>query len=264
MKKFLIVIASVMLLVGLGFLLFAPVSNTIGSIRSNQSSDEVDKMKQEAVESIVTDDGEVITSLEEAKEAGSIDEEGYAVDPSGSRVVFKKDLDQLRADSRAYNRSIFQAQGTEETLQFEKAALDLSEYSVYCFAYGYVEADTINMRLPIFLGASDSMMAFGAGHLYGTSLPLGEENENCALAGHTGYIGRIFFDNLRKLSIGDEISVTNLWDTIDYTVIETKIVPKDYVNDILIEEGKTLLTLITCVSDGSGGFDRYLVICEKQ
>ena len=55
------------------------------------------------------------------------------------------------------------------------------------------------MRLPIYLGANSSNMSYGAAHMSATSLPIGGKNTNAVLAGHTGYIGRIFFDNLRNL-----------------------------------------------------------------
>ena len=66
-------------------------------------------------------------------------------------------------------------------------------------------------------------MSYGAAHMSATSLPIGGKNTNAVLAGHTGYIGRIFFDNLRNLKIGDWVSITNYWDTLNYKVVETKV-----------------------------------------
>ena len=142
--------------------------------------------------------------------------------------------------------------------------LDLSDYGIYDGVYCYISAPTIGMRLPVYLGANDYMMSYGAAHLASTSLPLNDTNTNCAIAGHTGYIGRIFFDNLRGLSIGDTVTITNYWDQIDYQVIETKVVLPNNSSDVYIKKDRQLLTLITCVPAGNGLFNRYLVICEKQ
>ena len=81
--------------------------------------------------------------------------------------------------------------------------------------YGYLSAPSIDLYLPVYLGANDSMMSYGAAHLSGTSLPIDEKNTNVAIAGHTGYIGRIFFDNIKRLDLGDTVSFTNYWETID-------------------------------------------------
>ena len=83
------------------------------------------------------------------------------------------------------------------------------------------------------------------------------------LAGHTDYIGRIFFDNIRNLDTGDEVIVRNYWEDITYRVIDRKIVAEDEVDDLLIQTDRQLLTLVTCIR-GEDGFDRFLVICEKQ
>ena len=89
--------------------------------------------------------------------------------------------------------------------------------------YGYVSAPSIGLELPIYLGGNDDNMALGAAHMTYTSLPIGGESTNCVLSGHSGYIGRIFFDYLPNLSIGDEIVVENYWDTLTYKVIDKQI-----------------------------------------
>ena len=96
-----------------------------------------------------------------------------------------------------------------------------------------------------------------------TSLPMTAESANCAIAGHTGYIGRIFFDNLRRLNVGDQLSVKNYWETINYKVVDEKIVAENDSSDMYIKQGRQTLTLVTCIYDGEGGFDRFLAICER-
>lgn len=268
-KKLLIAVAVVLLLAGLGFLLFPPISNWIGKMNNDKLSRQFDQTRDHVVDYLEDDDGSRADNSDDAMELGLIDEMGYEIDDSGKRVndfpfVFRSDLDRLREDSEAYNRSLIGNQGTAETIHYEYAAFDLREYGVYDGMYACLTIPAIDLRLPVYLGADNNTMSYGVGHLYGTSLPLDEKNTNCALAGHTDYIGRIFFDNIRNLNIGDEVIVRNYWEDIRYHVVEKKIVDEEDTNDLVIVKDRQLLTLITCIRSSEGGFDRYLVICEKE
>ena len=66
-----------------------------------------------------------------------------------------------------------------------------------------------------------------------------------------------------KISIGCTVTVTNLWETLNYQVKETRIIDHNDVEAILIQPGHELLTLLTCHPPASGGKQRYLVFCER-
>ena len=117
--------------------------------------------------------------------------------------------------------------------------------------------------MPIFLGATDKHMAEGAAHMSQTSLPIGGENTNCVIAGHRGYGGASYFRYIEKMQVGDSVTITNLWETLEYRVIQIKIIYPYQVEEILIQEGRELLTLLTCHPYASGGKQRFLVICER-
>ena len=275
-QKITLTVAIILLLAGVGFLAFPTVSNFFGQLRANQTIDEYKTTLQHIVpkepdgsepsDPVIS--GIKSKSFKEALENGEVDEEGYAVSDgkrvSGSPIVFEYDLDALYRDSLAYNESLINNQGTVDTSDYSTAALDMSKYGLSNF-YGYLSAPSIDLYLPIYLGANDAMMSCGAAHLSGTSLPVDQNNTNVAIAGHTDYIGRIFFDNIRKLEIGDTVTVDNYWETIDYEVIDYKVVAENETQDIYIQDDRQLLTLITCIYAGSPDtFDRYLVICEKK
>ena len=276
-QKVTMTVAVILLVAGLGLLLFPVVSNFFGQQRANSSIDTFKETQRHIVETDTNDDdasdhkipGVTAKSFKEAREKGEVDEEGYVITTEGIRysdspVAFRYDLDALRHDSFAYNLGLIDHQGTVDTTNYATPALRMSDYglsSVYC----YLSADAINLYLPVYLGASDDAMAYGAAHLSGTSLPVDQNNTNVAIAGHTDYIGRIFFDNIRKLEIGDTVSIHNYWEDIDYQVIDHKVVTEDETADIYIQKDRQLLTLITCIYAGSPDtFDRYLVICEKK
>ena len=117
-----------------------------------------------------------------------------------------------------------------------------------------------DLNAPIYLGASESNMAWGAAHLMNTSLPTGGESTNVALAGHTGYFGRIVFDNIPYLDEGDNVSITTYFGTLNYKVISKKEISSTETNDIYVVKGKDLLTLLTCASMGK---TRYQVTCDR-
>ena len=106
-------------------------------------------------------------------------------------------------------------------------------------------------------------MAKGAAHLSQTSLPIGGENTNCVLAGHRGWNGAANFLYVDRLIPGDTVTVTNLWETLNYKVSEIKVISPNDVESIHIQSNRELLTLLTCHPPASGGKQRYLVFCER-
>jgi len=194
------------------------------------------------------------------------DEEGNNEDDELSDSVRNVDFDRLYSDSVAYNDNLKNHQHELLTNEqsYQSPALNLSSYGITIGVYGYISAPSIGLELPIYLGGNDDNMALGAAHMTYTSLPIDGESTNCVLSGHSGYIGRIFFDYIPSLSIGDEITVENYWNTLTYKVIDKQIHKKDESTDCYITEGRDFLTLITCVSNGHGGFDRFYLICERK
>ena len=248
-----------MLLTGLGLVLFPPISNSVGTAIAKNEIEKFDELINNVAEG----------SFEEALEKGEIDSKGYPIDENGKRIsetqiIFEVESGRLLEDSLAYNEELKSTQTQMLTTEsYSRQVLNLLDYGVITNIYGYVSAPTIDMQLPVYLGASDYNMSYGVAHLCYTSLPTGGESTNTVIAGHTGYIGRIYFDKLRYLQIGDSIEFTNYWGKLNYKVAETKIVEENDSADIYIKEGKDLLTLITCISNDNGGFDRYVVICER-
>ena len=186
-----------------------------------------------------------------------IDDDGQII--SDHPVVYQMDIDRLYADSVAYNERLQEHQDMDH-IDFADEALNLSDYGIYDGIYGYITASSIGLNAPIYLGASESNMAWGAAHLMNTSLPIGGEGNNIALAGHTGYFGRIVFDNIPYLDEGDTVSITTYFGTLTYQVISKKEISSTETNDIYVVKGKDLLTLLTCARMGK---TRYQVTCER-
>ena len=172
---------------------------------------------------------------------------------------------ELWADMVRYNETIYtQGQaGLSCEYDYQKPSFTLTQYGLADEVFGVISIPTMELEMPIFLGATEQHMADGAAHLSQTSLPIGGENTNCVIAGHRGYNGASYFRYIDKLKVGDMVSITNLWETLTYRVCEIKIIDPYDVTEILIQPGRELLTLLTCHPYASGGRQRYVVYCER-
>ncbi len=176
-----------------------------------------------------------------------------------------KDHPELWADMVHYNETIYtQGQaGLSCAYDYQQPSFRLSDYGLESEVFGVISIPAMDLEMPIYLGTTEQHMAAGAAHLSQTSLPIGGENTNCVIAGHRGYNGASYFRYIDKLKVGDTVSVTNLWETLQYRVAEIKIIDPNAVTEILIQPGRELLTLLTCHPYASGGRQRYVVYCER-
>lgn len=63
--------------------------------------------------------------------------------------------------------------------------------------------------------------------------------------------------------MGDSVTLTNLWETLTYTVADIQIIQPHEVDKIKIQQSRDLLTLLTCHPYANGGRQRYVVVCER-
>lgn len=165
-----------------------------------------------------------------------------------------------------YNEEIFgeHQKDLSDPRAYEQPSFILENFGLTEEVFGVITIEKLDLELPIYLGATADHMVAGAAHLSQTSLPIGGENTNSVIAGHRGWAGAKYFRYVTDLAPGDEIQVTNLWETLTYKVCETQIIEPDDVEAIHIRPGRELLTLLTCHPYATGGRQRYLVICERK
>ena len=106
-------------------------------------------------------------------------------------------------------------------------------------------------------------MSNGASVLAQTSIPIGGENCSSVIAGHRSRNGNKYFPDMELLQHGDEVYITNFWETLTYRVMGIKIIDANDVNAILIRKDRDLVTLLTCRPTGSSGLYRCHVFCER-
>lgn len=269
--KTIIIISIVITLVAFSLILYPSVSKIITTQQMSVNIETYDEMAKNviSVDDGNTEDSNTSELFEKAYNQGLIDKDGYAINSAGARisdnpVYFKQNLDRLYTDSVAYNKDLIKCQQSKlNENSYTNSALNLSDYGIYNNQFGYISAPSIHLHLPIYLGANDNSMNYGAAHLCYTSLPIINDScntTNTVIAAHTDYIGKIFFDDIKNLNIGDNIRVTNFWNTINYYVISKYIYKPNESESIYLSEGENLLTLITCANNGS---ERYIVVCKS-
>ena len=115
---------------------------------------------------------------------------------------------------------------------------------------GYIEIPSIKVTLPIYHGTDESVLQVAVGHLEWTSLPVGGESSHCVVSGHRGLPSARLFTDLDKLVEGDIFMFRVLDEILTYEVDQITIVEPHQTDDLLIQPGKDLCTLVTCTPYG--------------
>ena len=172
---------------------------------------------------------------------------------------------ELLAALQEYNRQLYaERQRNLTNLEAcETPAADLTAYGIEDEIIGVLEIPAMDLTIPVYLGASDAHLAAGAAVLGNTSAPIGGDNTNSVIAGHRGWKGADYFRHIDRLQVGDTVTLTNLWETLTYTVADIQIIQPHEVDKIKIQSDRDLLTLLTCHPYASGGKQRYVVYCER-
>lgn len=177
----------------------------------------------------------------------------------------KQSYPELLTALQDYNQRIYAEKQSDLTSleACEEPAADLAVYGIEDEILGVLEVPAMELTMPVYLGASDEHLAAGAAVLGNTSAPIGGDNTNCVIAGHRGWRGADYFRHIDRLQAGDTVTLTNLWETLTYTVADIQIIQPHEVEKIKIQQGRDMLTLVTCHPYASGGRQRYVVYCEK-
>lgn len=219
------------------------------------------------VERTMYRDSEDFLLLLEGDAKRTAEENFYVIpgEPEGEKSDVPEQYPQLWLDMKAYNEAIFREgqKGLSDPSAYEGSCFRLSDYGLDSEVFGVLSIPKLNLQMPIYMGATKENMAAGAAVMGQTSLPIGGSDTNCVLAGHRGWNGAAYFLYINQLEPGDTVTVTNLWETLNYKVSEVRVISPNDVEAILIQPGHELLTLLTCHPPASGGKQRYLVFCER-
>ncbi len=143
-------------------------------------------------------------------------------------------------------RSGIQWEPDEEQKQEYQSLLDVTGTGIMA----YVEIPSIDCRLPIYHGTEEAALQIAVGHLEGSSLPVGGESTHCLLSGHRGLPSAKLFTDLDQLREGDLFLLRTLDETLTYEVDQIRVVMPYELNELRIDPGLDLCTLITCTPYG--------------
>lgn len=184
---------------------------------------------------------------------------------TNSVMAYSKQDDELYQAMMNYNESLYLSGQSEisDAWTFQHEEFRLNDYDYKNDVVATITIPRMELKMPIYLGASEENMSRGIVNLGNTSLPIGGKNTNCVLAGHRGYRGAPFFRNIEDLQLGDEIIVDNYWEQLKYNVCEIKVIYPSESEQVLIQDGKDMLTLITC-HPYRNNYQRYVVYCRRS
>ena len=158
--------------------------------------------------------------------------------------------DNLKKKAIKYNDVLYQTQGMYVLGMTDEYLSDESYHEMLKVEKSEVMAriniPKINIKLPIYHGTSDEVLANGIGHLQTSSLPIGGENTRAILSGHRGMAEADMFTRLDELGVGDLIFIEVLNEKLAYAVTDTQVILPEETETLDIVAGEDMLTLVTC------------------
>lgn len=157
--------------------------------------------------------------------------------------------DAIMEEARKYNEQILSDQA-RFAIQGEELDQYLHLMGSTGGAIGYIEIDSIDVTLPLYLGDSSAVLRVGAGTMPGASLPIGGRGTHAVITGHRGLPSSKLFTHLDKVKEGDVFVLHVLNETLTYQVDQIHIVEPQDLTKLEIEPDQDYVTLMTCTPYG--------------
>ncbi|VEH73754.1 class C sortase [Corynebacterium segmentosum] len=216
------IIALVLILLGLGVLLYPVVATQWNNYSQSRAADEYSKLEKQAPPEALH------TAWDQAQE-------------------YNAQLGEINV-ADAWTTS--DDEDSPEYQRYRQYLSILSETD----AMGRIVIPSIKSDLPIYHGTSEQALSRGVGHLYGTDLPVGGvgngEGRHTALSAHTGLQDATLWDNLSKVKEGDHFYIATGGKKLKYEVHQIRVVDPSDTASLRREAGQDLFTLITCTPYG--------------
>lgn len=161
------------------------------------------------------------------------------------------EIDAALAAAREYNKTI----STVQIEDIDKLKAELPPYEDLLNLanngiMGYIEIPAINIDLPIYHGTTGAAMEKGAGHMEGTSLPVGGIGTHAVISAHSGMASAKLFTDLDKLELGDMFIITVCNEKLAYEVDNIAVVEPTDIDLIRVDTQQDYVTLLTCTPYG--------------
>lgn len=219
MKKLIkFIVVPILFLSGLSLLLYPFLSNQWNNYRQSKLISSYDVI------------------VAEMEESGSID---YEAERERAETFNENLIPYVLPDSFAV------AAATEENQEY-LSCLNLTGDEMM----GYVEIPKINIKIPIYHTTTEEVLQTAAGHLEGSSLPVGGASTHTVISAHRGLPSAALFTDLDRLEEGDYFLLYILDEILCYQVDQTTVVEPTQTEALAVVEGEDLATLLTCTPYG--------------
>ena len=187
---------------------------------------------------------------------------GYEQVVSDKEAAEGIDYDAERKKAEDYNEALLPCVLPDSFALAESSGVDPVYMNTLNIAgdemMGSVEIPKINIKIPIYHTTEEDVLNKGAGHLEGSSLPVGGANTHAVISAHRGLPSASLFTDLDQMKVGDHFLLHVLDETLCYEVDKISVVKPEDTSALAVEDGQDLVTLLTCTPYGVNT-DRLLV-----
>ena len=158
--------------------------------------------------------------------------------------------EQAMNSAQEYNRGL---SGGTLTDPFSSGIFTDAEYETLLNFGGVmarIRIPEIAVDLPVYHGTAETVLQRGAGHLFGSSLPVGGPGTHAVLTAHSALPNAVLFTDLEKLGVGDRFYIDVLNETLVYEVDKITVIEPNDTKELQITQGEDHITLVTCTPYG--------------
>lgn len=179
---------------------------------------------------------------------------GYEQVVSDKEAAEGIDYDAERKKAEDYNEALLPCVLPDSFALAESSGVDPVYMNTLNIAgdemMGSVEIPKINIKIPIYHTTEEDVLNKGAGHLEGSSLPVGGVNTHAVISAHRGLPSASLFTDLDQMKVGDHFLLHVLDETLCYEVDKISVVKPEDTSALAVEDGQDLVTLLTCTPYG--------------
>ena len=179
---------------------------------------------------------------------------GYEQVVSEKEAAEGIDYDAERKKAEEYNEALLPCVLPDSFALAESSGVDPVYMNTLNIAgdemMGSVEIPKINIKIPIYHTTEEEVLNKGAGHLEGSSLPVGGANTHAVISAHRGLPSASLFTDLDQMKVGDHFLLHVLDETLCYEVDKISVVKPEDTSALAVEDGQDLVTLLTCTPYG--------------
>lgn len=179
---------------------------------------------------------------------------GYEQVVSEKEAAEGIDYDAERKKAEEYNEALLPCVLPDSFALAESSGVDPVYMNTLNIAgdemMGSVEIPKIDIKIPIYHTTEEEVLNKGAGHLEGSSLPVGGANTHAVISAHRGLPSASLFTDLDQLKEEDHFLIHVLNETLCYEVDKISVVKPEDTSALAVEDGQDLVTLLTCTPYG--------------